>query len=190
MLLSLCLCWWYSCPENWIVADFEDHSIYWCINKNTTYHFFVSGSHSYLPSEIHTLYISWVVHYQQKDKWLFCKETAVPCQWGSEILKFGIKQLYKGLISTVKRFHDLHWWRANACNVNFVISSWRDFDPCRLVWKRILAATKGIGRMFSTNFCDSNYLFLILVLFSLIDTGVLLLIKWLKTQLFQSIKFL
>ena len=44
--------------------------------------------------------------------------------------------------------------------------------------------------MFSKNFCDTNYLFLILVLFSVIDTGVLLLIlSDLRLNFFNLLNF-
>mgnify|MGYP006896121035 CR=1 FL=1 len=50
------------------------------------------------------------MHYPQKDERLLPKQTVVSSLWVSEILKFGIKQVDRGLISTVKRFQDPHWW--------------------------------------------------------------------------------
>ena len=41
------------------------------------------------------------MHYPQKDERLLSKGTVAPCQWGSEILEFG-------LIFIMKRFHDSH----------------------------------------------------------------------------------
>ena len=35
--------------------------IQWYISKNATFHLFVSRIHSYLPSEIHTLSLKWLV---------------------------------------------------------------------------------------------------------------------------------
>ena len=39
----------------------------------------------------------------REDEWSVSKETVVLRRWGSETLKFGIKQVDKGQISTAKR---------------------------------------------------------------------------------------
>ena len=64
---------------------------------------------------------------------LVSNEIVVPRRWGSETLEFGIKQVYMGQISIVKRERSWRFRRrANACNVSFVIKSAGDDEGLTL----------------------------------------------------------
>ena len=63
----------------------------------------------------------------------------------------------EGIISTVKRFHDSYWSKANAINVSCIISSWRNFGLVRNFSSNI----KDWQIFFHKFFSHTNYLFLV-----------------------------
>jgi len=138
-----------------------------------------------------------MVHLQKYYLPLLCfQKSLIPTQWNmytarlvgglctthKKMKGYFLKKLQctvsEGLISTVKRFHDSYWWKANAINVSCIISSQRNFGLVPNFRSNIKDWHNVFHKFLS---CTHKLLVSDSILLSLSNTGILWLMKWLET---------